>query len=235
MNLPLNTLADTSDRVEQARYNMIEQQIRPWNVLEEQVLDALERVHREDFVPAAYRDMAFADLEIPLHDSPVEALRLGQIMLAPRVEARMLQDLQLRPDDRVLEVGAGSGHMAALLAACAAEVLTLEIEPRLVELARTNLARAGVRNAQVRQADGAKEAAEGPFDVIVLSGSVAQVPPNLLALLAEDGRLGAIVGHAPMMRATFVRRTADGFETTEPWDVVTARLRHFAEPSSFSF
>ena len=235
MNMPLNTLADASDPIEQARYNMIEQQIRPWNVLDTQVLKALARVHREDYVPAAYRDMAFADLELPLHESPLEALRLGQIMLAPRVEARMLQDLQLKPTDRVLEIGTGTGHMAALLASLSAQVLSLEIIPELVELARRNLSSAGVRNAVVRQGDGAQPIGDGPFDVIVLSGSVAQLPHILLDQLADGGRFGAIVGHKPMMRATFVQRTAQGFEHRELWDVVTARLRSFPEPSPFKF
>ncbi|MCZ2105399.1 MAG: protein-L-isoaspartate O-methyltransferase [Comamonadaceae bacterium] len=236
MNLPLNTLADTSDRLEQARYNMIEQQIRPWNVLDERVLELLERLHREDFVPPEYRDMAFTDMEIPLNDAPVEALRLGQIMLAPRVEARMLQDLNVQPDDHVLEIGAGSGFMAALLAGCAAQVTTLEIEPRLADFARNNLARAGIANVQVREADGAHGVIEGgPFDVIVLSGSVAQVPSALLEQLKEGGRLGAIVGNVPMMRATIVQRSAGGFTTASPWDVVTARLRNFPEPSPFTF
>jgi protein-L-isoaspartate(D-aspartate) O-methyltransferase len=163
-------------------------------------------------------------------------MRLGQHMLAPRVEARMLQDLQVKPTDRVLEIGAGSGYMAALLARSAERVVTLEIVPELVEFARENLRSAGIQNAEVRQADGALDPIpDGPFDVIVLSGSVAEVPQKLLSLLREGGRLGAIVGQQPMMRATFVRRTGDRFETTQPWDVVTSRLRNFPEPSSFRF
>lgn len=235
MNLPLNTLADTSDRLEQARYNMIEQQVRPWDVLDDQVLELMERLHREDFVPPQHRDMAFADMEIPLHDDPLEAIRLGQLMLAPRVEARMAQDLKLKPTDRVLEIGAGSGFMAAMLAGLATEVITLEIEGRLAEMARTNLAKAGITNAKVLQADGSHEITSGPFDVIVLSGSVAQVPPALLNLLSDGGRLGAIVGFKPMMRATIMQRTAAGFSSSQPWDVVTARLRNFPEPSPFKF
>ena len=235
MNLPLNTLADTSDRLEQARYNMIEQQVRPWNLFDERVLDLMQTLHREDFVPARYRDMAFSDMEIPLHDDPIEALRLGQIMLAPRVEARMAQDLKVKDTDRVLEIGAGSGFMAALLAGLAAEVTTLEIEPRLADMAHANLSRAGVRNFQVLEADGTREMVGGPFDVIVLSGSVAQIPQGLLSLLAPGGRLGAIVGSTPMMRATFVERSGSGFTSAELWDVVTARLRNFPEPSRFSF
>lgn len=235
MNLPLNTLADTSDRLEQARYNMIEQQVRPWDVSDDQVLELMERLHREDFVPPQHRDMAFADMEIPLNDDPLEALRLGQIMLAPRVEARLAQDLQIKPTDRVLEIGAGSGFMAAMLAGLASEVITLEIEPHLAEMARTNLAKAGVANAKVLLADGADDITGGPFDVIVLSGSVAQVPPALLKQLSEGGRLGAIVGFKPMMRATIMQRTASGFTSSQPWDVVTARLRSFPEPSAFKF
>ena len=236
MNMPLNTSADIGDSIEQARYNMIEQQIRPWNVLDEEVLELLAAVRRELFVPPAYQGAAFTDVEIPLNASVEDAERLGQMMLAPRVSARMLQDLHVKPTDRVLEIGAGSGYMAALLASCAERVVTLEIEPDLVEFARENLLGAGIGNAEVRQADGALDPIpDGPFDVIVLSGSVAEVPQKLLALLRDGGRLGAIVGGEPMMRATFVRRTGDRFETTQPWDVVAPRLRHFPEPSSFKF
>ncbi len=118
MNMPLNTSANISDPIEQARYNMIEQQIRPWNVLDADVLELLAVVHREDFVPPACRSMAFMDIEIPLLGTDAEeAVRLGHSMLQPRVEARILQDLQIKPTDRVLEIGAGSGYMAALLAA----------------------------------------------------------------------------------------------------------------------
>lgn len=236
MNMPLNTSANTSDPIAQARYNMIEQQIRPWNVLDPQVLELLSVVRREDFVPPAYRGMAFMDTEIPLNSSTEEAVRLGQVMLAPRVEARLAQDLQIKPTDRVLEIGAGSGYMAALLAHRAERVVTLEIVPDLVEFARENLLGAGVQNVEVRQADGALDPVpDGPFDVIVLSGSVAEVPQKLLSLLRDGGRLGAIVGQEPMMRATIVRRTGDRFETSQPWDTIAARLQHFPEPSSFTF
>ncbi|SFD92611.1 protein-L-isoaspartate O-methyltransferase family protein [Paracidovorax konjaci] len=236
MTLPLNTTADASDPITLARYNMVEQQIRPWNVLDTDVLDLLSAVRREDFVPPAYRGMAFMDMEIPLNPATEEAMRLGQCMLAPRVEARLLQDLQVRPTDRVLEIGAGSGYMAALLARRAEHVVTLEIVPDLVEFARENLLSAGIENAVVRQADGARDAVpDGPFDVIVLSGSVHEVPQHLLALLREGGRLAAITGDEPVMRATFVRRTGDRFATTYPWDTNTARLQGFPERSRFTF
>lgn len=236
MNMPLNTSADICDPLEQARYNMVEQQIRPWNVLDETVLELLHTVRREEFVPPAYQGVAFTDTEIPLNPSVEESERLGQVMLAPRLDARMLQDLQVLPTDRVLEIGAGSGYMAALLAARAARVVSLEIVPELAEFARENLRSAGIENAEVRQSDGALDAVpDGPFDVIVLSGSVAQVPQNLLALLRDGGRLGAYVGQEPVMRATIVRRRGERFETTQPWDVVVPRLRNFPEPSSFKF
>ena len=236
MNMPLNTSADIRDPVEQARYNMVEQQIRPWNVLDAGVLDVLSRVRREDFVPPSYQGLAFMDTEIPLNPDVPLAERLGQVMLAPRLDARMLQDLQVKPTDRVLEIGAGSGYMAAMLAACAERVVTLEIDPDLVEFARENLRSAGVTNADVRQANGALDPIpDGPFDVIVLSGSVAEVPQKLLSLLRDGGRLGAYVGHEPIMRATFVRRTGNQFETTQPWDTVAPRLQGFAEPSRFTF
>lgn len=236
MNMPLNTSADICDPTEQARYNMVEQQIRPWNVLDEAVLELLFTVRREEFVPPAYQGAAFIDTQIPLNPSVEEAERLGQVMLAPRVDARMLQDLHVQSSDRVLEIGAGSGYMAALLAARAERVVSLEIVPELAEFARENLRSAGVDNAEVRQSDGALDPIpDGPFDVIVLSGSVAEIPQRLLGLLRDGGRLGAFVGHMPIMRATFVRRQGDRYETTQPWDVVVPRLRHFPEPTRFKF
>ena len=214
--------------VEQARFNMIEQQIRPWNVLDPAVLSLLGSVKREDFVPAAHRTLAFMDIEVPLAD--------GQVMLAPRVEARLLQELGLHRHEKVLEIGTGSGFMAALLAQVADQVVGLEIEPELALMAQDNLARAGIQNAAVRVADGASGLVpDGPFDVILLSGSVAAVPPELLALLRDGGRLAAIVGEEPVMRATIVRRSGERFTTTQPWDTVAARLRNFPEPTGFRF
>jgi protein-L-isoaspartate(D-aspartate) O-methyltransferase len=237
MNMPLNTSANISDPIAQARYNMIEQQIRPWNVLDFDVLELLAVVHRENFVPPAYRSLAFMDMEVPLlGDDAEEAVRLGLSMLQPRVEARILQDLQVKSTDRVLEIGAGSGYMAALLAYRAERVVSLEISPELAEMARENLRDAGVQNAEVRLGDGARDAiADGPFDVIVLSGSVAEVPSALLSLLRDGGRLGAIVGSDPVMRFTVTRRTGDRFETTSPWDTIAPRLVGFPEPSGFTF
>ncbi len=221
----------------QARFNMIEQQIRPWEVLDPRVLALLDRVHREDFVPAAHKSLAFADMELPLNQPAVD----GQAMLAPKVEARLAQDLLLKPTDSVLEIGAGSGHMAALLASLAQRVVSIEIDEALARLARENLQKAGIANAEVRHADAAANgfaacSANAPYDAIVLSGSVAEIPPALLALLAPGGRLAAIVGFEPMMRATIVTRTGEAsFQTAQPWDTVAPRLRNFPEPSRFRF
>lgn len=215
--------------IEQARFNMIEQQIRPWNVLDGDVLHLLSVVKREDFVPLAHKSLAFVDMEIPLGH--------GQCMLAPRIEARLLQDAQVQKHEKVLEVGAGSGYMAALLAHRAQRVISLEIEPELATLARTHLQKAGVHNAEVRQLDGSRGlAADGPFDVIMLSGSVAEVPHALLAQLKVGGRLIGIVGQEPTMCVTLcVRQSETDFKTTQPWDTVAPRLRNFAEPSVFTF
>lgn len=222
---------------ELARFNMIEQQIRPWEVLDARVLDLLDRVHREAFVPAAHKSLAFADMELPLTQPAVE----GQVMLAPKVEARLVQDLLLKPTDKVLEVGTGSGHMAALLASLAQRVASIEIDDALARVARDNLQQAGIANAEVRCADATANgfaacSANAPYDAIVLSGSVAEIPPALLALLAPGGRLAAIVGFEPMMRATIVTRTGEAsFQTAQPWDTVAPRLRNFPEPSRFRF
>ncbi|MDB5850587.1 MAG: protein-L-isoaspartate O-methyltransferase [Rhodoferax sp.] len=215
--------------LEQSRFNMIEQQIRPWDVLEQAVLELLAVVKREQFLPPAQQAFAFVDMETPLPG--------GQCMLSPRVEARALQDLQVQKHDKVLEVGAGSGYMAALLAHRAQQVLTLELVPELVTLARANLQKAGIHNVEVRQGDGAKgAAADGPFDVIVLSGSVAEVPAAILAQLKVGGRLFAVVGQDPVLRATFITRTGEAaFGTVQPWDTDAPRLLNFPEPSAFSF
>ena len=215
--------------IEQARFNMIEQQIRPWEVLDTHVLHLLSVVKRESFVPLAHRALAFVDTEIPLSG--------GQYMLAPRVEARMLQDLAVQKHEKVLEIGAGSGYMAALLAHRGQRVITLEIDGPLAQRARANLQAAGVYNAEVRHMDGSQGvASEAPFDVIVLSGSVAELPQTLLQQLKPGGRLGAIVGDEPVMRATFVTRVGEGeFRTSQPWDTVAPRLRNFPEPSRFHF
>ena len=215
--------------LELARFKMIEQQIRPWDVLDQQVLQRLAAVRREEFVPLAHKSMAFVDMEIPLGH--------GEVMLAPKVEGRMLQDLQLKPHERVLEIGAGSGYMAALLALSAQQVISYEIHADLAQAARANLQRAGLSNVEVRHADGAHGAsADGPFDAIVLSGSVAELPHALLAQLSPGGRLAAVVGYEPMMRATFVTRTGEAaYTTAQPWDTVAPRLHHFPEPSRFQF
>ena len=223
--------------LDQLRFNMIEQQIRPWDVLDPQVLDLLSVLRREEFVPAAQRALAFADMMVPLRGHPEQAMRLGQVMLEPKMEARLLQELDPRPHEKVLEVGAGSGYMAALLAGRAQRVISLEIEPELVRLARANLQKAGVHNADVREGDGAHGlAAEGPFDGIMLSGSVAEVPSALLQQLKVGGRLVAIVGEEPVMRATLITRTGDAsYTTAQRWDTLAPRLLHFPEPSRFKF
>jgi len=215
--------------IEQARFNMIEQQIRPWDVLDSAVLSLLAVVRREDFVPTAYRALAFVDTEVPLPE--------GQVMLAPRVEARLLQEAQVQRHETVLEIGAGSGFMAALLAHRAQRVVSLESRPALARMATENLRRAGIANAEVRQADGSRPLdGLGPVDVIVLSGSVSSVPADLLALLKVGGRLVAIEGAEPVMRAMLhTRQSADAVSSSVLFDTVAPRLDGFAEPSRFHF
>jgi protein-L-isoaspartate(D-aspartate) O-methyltransferase len=208
---------------------MIEQQIRPWDVLDPGVLSLLAIVRREDFVPAAYRALAFVDTQVPLPG--------GQSMLEPKVEARLLQELQLQRHERVLEIGAGSGHMAALLAHKAQQVISLEVDPGLAKLAADNLRRAAVTNATVRQADGAGGLPEeAPFDAIVLSGSVADVPQALLEQLKVGGRLIGIVGVQPVMQAAlFTRRGEREWQRVNLFETVAPRLAGFGEPPKFTF
>ncbi|BFG74278.1 protein-L-isoaspartate O-methyltransferase [Paraburkholderia terrae] len=209
----LNHIAELIMNIEQARFNMIEQQIRPWEVLDQDVLNLLSIVKRENFVPAAYRELAFVDFEIPLP--------AGQHMLAPRIEARVLQELALKKHETVLEIGAGSGYMAALLAHRAQHVLTVDIEPELAELAKANLAANGVLNAEVATGDGARGwGAAAPYDVICVSGGLPVLPQEILEHLKVGGRLAAFVGTAPVMKAQIITRVdekqfriADVFET----------------------
>lgn len=218
----------TLSPLEQARFNMIEQQIRPWNVLDTQVLELLSEVKREDFVPVAHKSLAFGDFELTLGH--------GASMLAPKVEARLLQDLKLTGAENVLEIGTGSGYMAALLARQSHHVTTLEINPELAAMAVQNLAHAVIANVDVRVQDGSKvDAIVGEFDVIVLSGSVAKIPETLTAKLKVGGRLVAIVGGEPVMRMTLVSRTSSGLQTIQPWDTLAPRLTGFAENDKFTF
>jgi protein-L-isoaspartate(D-aspartate) O-methyltransferase len=219
-----------------ARFNMIEQQIRPWEVLDQAVLSLLGTVRREDFVPPSRRALAFVDTQVPLLDGD----SLGPCMLEPKVEARLLQELQLQRHERVLEIGTGSGFMAALLAHRAMQVFTLECHPALVDMARDNLQRNGVMGAQVLQVSAELGArglpAEAPFDAIVLSGSVAQVPRALLEQLKVGGRLVAIVGELPVMRARlFTRAGPAAWSDVDLFDTVAPRLQGFDEPSQFRF
>jgi protein-L-isoaspartate(D-aspartate) O-methyltransferase len=214
--------------IEQARFNMIEQQIRPWNVLDTGILKLLSEVKREDFVPAAHKNLAFGDFELPLGH--------GAAMLAPKVEARLVQDLKLTGTESVLEIGTGSGYMAALLGRLSHHVTTLEINPTLAAQATQNLAHAVVANVDVRVADGSNVGAiDGQFDVIVLSGSVAEIPQALTDKLKLGGRLAAIVGDEPVMRMTLVSRTSSGLQTTQPWDTLAPRLAGFPELETFTF
>jgi protein-L-isoaspartate(D-aspartate) O-methyltransferase len=212
---------------------MIEQQIRPWEVLDGQVLSLLSVVKRENFVPLAHKALAFVDMEVPLQASGTA----GKVMLAPRVEARLLQNAAVQRTDKVLEIGTGSGYMAALLASQAASVLTFEMDASLAQQARNNLQSADIHNVEVRNSDGSQgAAADGPFDVIVLSGSVPEVPQNLLNQLKVGGRLLAVVGEEPVMRANVITRIAEQqWQTSQPWDTCAPRLQGFPEHKRFSF
>ena len=219
--------------IELARSNMVEQQIRPWEVLDQEVLDLLYVVRREEFVPAAYRELAFSDLEIPLRDNA----GVGETMLQPKIEARILQEVAAKRGDKVLEVGTGSGYLAALLAHRARHVHSVEIEPELKSLAEANLRRAGVANATVELGDGARGwARHAPYDVIVLTGSTPVLPDSLPAQLAPGGRLFAVVGEPPVMSARLVTCVTErSFNTVDLFETVLAPLRNAVQRGKFVF
>ncbi|MFG6448213.1 protein-L-isoaspartate O-methyltransferase [Roseateles sp. BYS180W] len=213
---------------EQARFNMIEQQIRPWDVLDSSVLELLSLVRREDFVPAALRQLAFVDTELPLSGE--------RKALAPRVEARMLQALKVLRHEKVLEIGTGMGYLTALLSHKAQHVHSVEADAELAAHARESLRRSGCVNVTIHQGpaqDGVM--AEAPFDAVLLCGSVAEVPQALLDQVKVGGRLLAVVGEEPAMQLQLRRRTATGWTTEVLLETVVARLPGLQEPATFTF
>ena len=214
---------------EQARFNMVEQQIRPWEVLDQDVLDLLYVVRREEFVPPEYRQLAFSDLEIPLGD--------GERMWAPKMEARVLQELAPRKGERVLEVGTGSGYFAALLAHRAQHVLSVEINPRLKAMGERNLKTQAIDNVTVELGDAAQGwTKERPFHVIVLTGSTPVLPQAFLQQLKVGGRLFAIVGDSPVMSARMVTCVAEGsYRSFDLFETDFRPLINALQPQRFSF
>ncbi|MDH4191532.1 MAG: protein-L-isoaspartate O-methyltransferase [Betaproteobacteria bacterium] len=214
---------------EQARFNMVEQQIRPWRVADQDILDLAYLVPREEFVAPALRDLAFADLEIPIGE--------GERMWQPRIEARALQALAVRKPERVLEIGTGSGYLTALLAHRAAQVVSVELRAGLAEFGRANLARHGVDNITLEVGDGAQGwPGHAPYDVIVLTGSVPVLSERLLAQLAPGGRLFAVIGDAPVMVATLVTCIGPGnFRRAALFETILAPLAHCDQPARFRF
>ena len=221
MNMSMN--------IEQARFNMIEQQIRTWNVLDQDVLDTLVVVKREQFVPAACKNLAFIDTEIPLPGF--------EAMFTPKLEARLLQEVQLKKHETVLEIGAGSGYMAALLAHKARHVTSVEILPELKAMAEHNLAQAGVSNVTVELGNGAQGWANGaPFDVIVISGALEVLPEAFLKQVKVGGRIAVILGQAPVMTANILTRVSEtAFNTVKVFETSVKPLSAAPALSRFTF
>jgi protein-L-isoaspartate(D-aspartate) O-methyltransferase len=214
---------------ENARFNMIEQQIRPWDVLDAKVLDLLFHVKREDFVEQDKRALAFVDTELPLAN--------GSVMLQPKQEARLVQDLMLKSGDRVLEIGTGSGYVTALLARLSDHVHSVEIDPAMLEKASRHLKQAGIRNVTLLRGNGVEGLPESaPFDAIFVGGSLPELPDALKQQLAPGGRMIAVIGDLPVMQAVLIERESDtGFRQTVLFETCVARLSDYAEPARFRF
>ena len=214
---------------EQARFNMVEQQIRTWDVLDPAVLELLSTLPRERFVPEGRRELAFADLELPIGH--------GEVMLAPKLQARILQEVMVAPTDRILEIGTGTGYLTALLASRGASVTSVEIHEDLAAAARARLADLGIDNAKVETGDGARGWDTGnAYDVIVLSGSLPLLPDTFQKQLKPGGRLFAIVGERPVMSARLVVREGDtAFAAVTLFETVVDPLRNAQQPARFVF
>ena len=215
--------------LEETRSNMITQQIRTWNVLDDNVLDLLYRLRREEFVPTAYHDMAFVDMEIPLGH--------GQVMLAPKMEARILQELHIKKTDKILEIGSGSGYMTALLAKQGAHVNSVEIIPELKAMAENNLKAHEIANVTIEQGDAAQGWSKNePYDVIVITASTPVLPEAFLKSLNPGGRLFAMIGEDPVMDAVIITCVAPGeFNTTKLLETSTVPLINAQQPERFVF
>lgn len=214
---------------EQARFNMVESQVRTWEVLDDKILSLLFKVKREEFVPPAYKSLAFVDMEIPLG--------FGEAMLAPKLEARMLQELGVQPTDTVLEVGTGCGYSTALLATLAQKVHSVEIHADLHHMAARNLRMAGIQNATLHIGNAAAGwKAQAPYDAILLTGSVPVLADELKQQLKVGGRLVAIIGSAPIMTARLVvRESEDAFAESGLFETCITALRNAPQPERFVF
>jgi protein-L-isoaspartate(D-aspartate) O-methyltransferase len=215
--------------LEQARTNMVEQQIRTWEVLDQDVLDLLYLVPREEFVPERHRALAFSDMEVPIGE--------GERMWQPKMEARALQELSIKKTDRVLEVGTGSGYLTALMSHRAAHVYSVEIKPALAAFGRANLERHGADNVTLEIGDAARGwPSHAPYDVIVLTGSTPLLPKSFLEQLAPGGRLFAVVGEEPAMTARVVAATVPGaWRSTDLFETVIAPLVNAEQLPRFRF
>lgn len=215
--------------IEQARFNMIEQQIRPWDVLNPQVLDLLTRVKREDFVPQMYRTLAFVDMEIPLGH--------GEVMMSPKLEARILQELSIKKSDIILEVGTGSGYLTALLAELGQQVHSVDIVPEFKTQASAKLQAHGYTNTSLEVGDAARGwSRHGKYDVIVLTGSTPVLPETFVQDLKIGGRLFAITGDAPAMTAQLITCVAEGaYNTVTLFETNIPLLKNAVQPERFVF
>ncbi len=215
--------------LEQARFNMIEQQIRTWDVLDQRVLDTIAGLPRDEFVPEAYRRLAYADMNVPLGNN--------QVMMTPKMEARLLQELRLQPHDTVLEIGTGSGYVTGLLARLADHVYSVEISPELSSAAEARLATHGIENVTLHVGDGSHGWVDHePYDAIAVTGSMPLFPEALAKQLAAGGRLFVIVGDSPVMEALVVTRVGDSDWSRESlFDTDLPALEGAPRPERFVF
>lgn len=220
--------------LEQSRFNMVEQQIRTWEVLDQEILQLLFELRREEFVPAAYRSLAFVDMEIPLG--------YGEVMLAPKLEARILQELQVKKSDKILEVGSGSGYLTALLAKKGGYVYSVEIVPELRAMAEKKLNSHEITNVLLENGDAARGWPQhAPYDVIVLTGSTPVLPEAFKKSLKTGGRLFAVVGDAPVMQAVLVtcveqeESGAGAYNTVGLFETCISPLKNAEQPARFIF
>jgi protein-L-isoaspartate(D-aspartate) O-methyltransferase len=220
---------DSNMELEQARFNMIEQQIRPWDVLDQNVLDLLKQLPRENFVPSAYRELSYADIIIPLDH--------GQVMMQPKIEARMLQALQIHPTDRILEIGTGSGYVTALLSKAGGHLLSIDIFSDFTKACEKQLNEFGITNVTLETGDAAHGwQSDELFDVIAITGSLPILPSGFQRMLNRGGRMFVVTGETPVMEAILIRRVGEYewsreclFETELPM------LKNASRPSQFVF